>query len=269
MSKEAWTALLCVAMACAVVLAGCGKEDGRDGATARERGVFAGETGAGAVHRADPVRPVRRGGTRVRTRRARASATVVVLRRAVALHAAPDGRRIGRVAHRTDFGSRTVLPVLGRRGAWLEVTTTALPNGATGWIRRDPGAFTPRTNAFAIVVDRSERRLTLLRRGRPVVSARAGVGRAGSETPTGRFAVTDRLLGTRYSRTYGCCILALSGRQPHLPPGWRGGNRLAIHGTNGRSAAATSSAGCVALDRAPLERLMLTVPLGTVVTIRP
>jgi hypothetical protein len=81
--------------------------------------------------------------------------------------------------------------------------------------------------------------------------------------------VTDKLPGARYPGAYGCCILALSGRQARLPAGWRGGDRLAIHGTDGRSAASVGSAGCVVVDAEPLQRLMRTVPLGTIVTVRP
>ena len=61
---------------------------------------------------------------------------------------------------------------------------------------------------------------------------RVGVGRPGSPTPKGRFSITDKLSGRAYGGTYGCCILALSGRQPKPPPGRTGGDRLAIHGTN-------------------------------------
>src|SRR5213076_3525309 len=60
--------------------------------------------------------------------------------------------------------------------------------------------------------------------------ATVGVGRLGSPTPTGHFAVTDKLNGPAYSAYYGCCILALSATQPNLPAGWSGGNRIAIHG---------------------------------------
>ena len=58
------------------------------------------------------------------------------------------------------------------------------------------------------------------------------IGRPGSETPTGRFAVTDKLNGASFGSYYGCCVLALNGHQPKLPAGWSGGDRLAIHGTN-------------------------------------
>jgi lipoprotein-anchoring transpeptidase ErfK/SrfK len=97
-----------------------------------------------------------------------------------------------------------------------------------------------------------------------------GIGRSGSPTPTGRFAVTDRLAGSNYGSYYGCCILALSAHQPYLPAGWPGGNRIAIHGTNAPSTIGTaSSAGCLRARDADLRVLMRRVPLGTPVFIRP
>jgi len=96
-----------------------------------------------------------------------------------------------------------------------------------------------------------------------------GIGAYGSETPTGRFAVTDELSGPSYSASYGCCILALSGHQQHLPPGWRGGDRLAIHGTDSVATVGDAgSAGCLRAADADMRALMGRVPLGTPVFIR-
>ena len=51
----------------------------------------------------------------------------------------------------------------------------------------------------------------LRRNGRAVHRLTVAIGRPGSETPTGRFAVTDKLAGSQLGPYYGCCILALSG----------------------------------------------------------
>jgi hypothetical protein len=172
------------------------------------------------------------------------------------------------VAARTPFGSRTTLAIVRRRAGWLGVLSSDRPNGRVGWIRDDPRALERARVVHRLLIDRSERRLTLVRRKRAILTVHVGVGRPGSETPTGTFAVTDKLDGHRFTSAYGCCILALTGRQTNLPPGWRGGDRLALHGASG-SAARAGSAGCVTVDEAPLRRLMQSVPLGTLVTIRP
>src|SRR4029079_2273203 len=90
--------------------------------------------------------------------------------------------------------------------------------------------------------------LELRKAGRRMRRIPVGIGGSGSETPTGRFAGTERLNGPTYSASYGCCILALSGHQEQLPPGWRGGDRLAIHGTN--SVATIGAAGSAGWLRA-------------------
>ena len=183
--------------------------------------------------------------------------------RSVALHARPNGGVLASLGSRTEFGSARALSIVReRRGRWLGVTTPQLPNGKLGWVDARSGAFRYSRAAVELEVDLSRRRLTVRRR--LVVS----IGRPGSPTPAGRFAVTDKLPGARYSSAYGCCILALSGTQPNLPPGWTGGNRLAIHGTLDQgSVGGRESAGCLHARDGDLRRLMTAVPLGTPVRI--
>ncbi len=246
-----------VSVLSALALGACGERADDDVRERPARVEFAGgaDTGADEVHRT-ARRVVAR-----RPARERKGAGVVALRRTTPVHAGPRGRRIGRVGPRTPFGSRTTLAVVRRNRGWLGVLWSALPNGKVGWIR-DHGVD-HRRSAFRVVVSRSARRLTLVRNGRRVFATGIAVGRPGSETPLGTFAITDKLDGRRFSASYGCCILALSGRQPNLPAGWRGGDRLAIHGKGGKN----STAGCVAVDAAQLRRLMNAVPVGTLVTV--
>ena len=187
----------------------------------------------------------------------------------VALGSVPEGPALDRVGARTEFGSPRVLSVVAVRGAWLGVHHLGRANGRVSWVDgRDPALLLDRTE-ISITADLSERRL-VLRRGATVLrSVRVAVGRPGSATPTGRFAVTDKLSGPRFGRYFGCCVLALSGVQPNLPPGWRGGNRLAIHGTDRPATIGRrSSAGCLRAAERPLRALMRDVPLGTPVLIR-
>jgi lipoprotein-anchoring transpeptidase ErfK/SrfK len=92
-----------------------------------------------------------------------------------------------------------------------------------------------------------------------------GIGAPGTSTPTGRFAVSDKLNGAAYSPVYGCCILALSGHQTNLPRGWTGGDRLAIHA----GSLGAVSTGCVHASTSDLRFLMRSVPLGARVVIHP
>lgn len=190
--------------------------------------------------------------------------------RSVSLRAKPGGHVVTRVGATTQFGSATTLTVAEQHGRWLGVTSTDLPNGKLGWVRSTTRGRTleGHRTRIAIRIDLSKRRLRLTRAGRTIRTASVGIGRPGSATPTGRFAITDKLDGRNYGSYYGCCILALSGHQTNTPAGWKGGDRLAIHGTdNPASIGVPSSAGCLHADAEDLRVLMRRVPLGTPVFI--
>ena len=180
---------------------------------------------------------------------------------------APHGPVVARVSDRTEFGSpqtfavNRVLP--GRR---YRVLSTLLPNGRAGWIDAAPGTFTLSRARVSLEVDLSSGLLRVRRGARVARTIRVGTGAAGTPTPVGRFAVTDKLDGAAYSPVYGCCILALSAHQTHLPAGWTGGNRIAIHG--GSTAGAVST-GCLHAGTNDLRYLTRVVPLGALVVIHP
>jgi hypothetical protein len=188
--------------------------------------------------------------------------------RELVVRSAPGSSVVARLGARTEFGSPQTLAVARRRGPWLGVVTTHLPNGKLGWVdSRRPVAYS--RTSLSLVLDRSARRLELRDGTRVLRRMTVGVGRAGSPTPLGRFAVTDKLSGAAYGPFYGCCILALSAHQPDLPAGWRGGDRIAIHGTTDPgSIGGASSAGCPHARDADLRVLMRRVPLGTPVFVR-
>jgi hypothetical protein len=186
----------------------------------------------------------------------------------VALSDRPGGPAAISVGPTTEFGSPRVLSVAARRGDWLGVVTTERPNGQLAWVRRGDPALRLRTTPWSLVADLSSRTLTLRRDGHAVRRVSVAVGAAGSATPTGRFAVTDKLSGASYGPYYGCCILALSGHQTNTPAGWKGGDRLAIHGTSAPGTIGTAaSAGCLRAADADLKVLMRTVPAGTPVSV--
>jgi hypothetical protein len=179
----------------------------------------------------------------------------------------PRGRVVARLPARTEFGSPQTLGVLKREDGWLGVSTTALPNDKLGWI--DPAAqrLQLRRAPLELRADLSRRTLTALAGGQVLHRSTISIGGPASPTPIGRFTVTDKLRGADFGSYYGCCILALSGRQPALPPGWQGGDLLAIHG--GSTIGGRLSAGCLHARVADLRWLMRRVPLGTPITIHP
>jgi hypothetical protein len=185
----------------------------------------------------------------------------------VTLRAEPGGRGLVRVGPRAPLGGPLVLGVVGVRGSWVEVTAEALPNGHHGWVEfgRDVAVQPVR---WALHASLSRRELHVLRDRRVVRTIPVGIGASDSPTPTGRFAIAEKVTGP-FGPAYGCCILALTARQPRLPPGWNTHIRyyVAIHAGSGQGAAV--SAGCLHATETEVRYLMRTVPLGTPVQISP
>jgi lipoprotein-anchoring transpeptidase ErfK/SrfK len=210
---------------------------------------------------------------RVKTPRPKPAHVIAEVRpgHALALRSRPFGPVLARVGSTTPFGSPRALSVIAtRHGRWLAVTEAGVGNNRVVWVDAKSRALRYARTRFELDVDLSSRSLIVRRNGTAVRRLSIGVGRAGSPTPTGTFAVTDKLNGGAYSAAYGCCILALSATQPNLPAGWSGGNRIAIHGTLSTSDFGRAvSAGCVHASDSDLRYLMRTLPLGTPVVIRP
>lgn len=189
---------------------------------------------------------------------------------AVNLRREPGGPVVARLGRTTEFGSPRSFAVVERRGRWLGVVAPELGNGEVAWIDVRASAVEVGATAMSVSIDLS-RRVLVVKRGAEVVRrVTIGIGAPGSPTPIGRFAVTDKLPGSRYGAYYGCCILALSAKQPNLPAGWTGGDRIAVHGTDDPwTIGQATSAGCPHASDADLRYLLRVLPLGTPVFIHP
>ncbi|MEK6230058.1 MAG: L,D-transpeptidase family protein [Actinomycetota bacterium] len=184
------------------------------------------------------------------------------------LYAMPRGTDVKvRIARGTDWGTPRALSVVRRDGAWLAVQVPELRNGEVGWIHENQVDRLTSVE-WAVHVDLSKRELVVKRDGTPVRRLSVGVGRKGHATPTGRFAVTDKLRVKDPDSPYGCCVLALTGHQTKLPAGWPGGDRLAVHATRDLTGIGRAvSLGCVRTDPRDTRWMMETIPLGAPVFI--
>jgi lipoprotein-anchoring transpeptidase ErfK/SrfK len=171
------------------------------------------------------------------------------------------------VGTHTGYGSPRVLGVVARRGRWVGVLSEAVSDSRAAWVPAD--AVELLHEPYALHVDLSDRRLTVRRDGRAVRRIRVAIGKPGTTTPTGRFAVTDVLRIGRGSAQYGCCAIALTARQPNVPQGWSGGDRIAIHGTTaGGSIGTPASNGCLRAGDADMRWMVTRIRLGAPVMIR-
>jgi lipoprotein-anchoring transpeptidase ErfK/SrfK len=192
----------------------------------------------------------------------RVGALVALLTRATTMRAAPGGARVARVPLRTSFGSPQAMWVVARAPGWLGVISALAGNNRVGWIPQSSSSVG--VVGWELRVSLSKRSLTVIDSGKVVRRLIVAVGRPTAPTPTGRFAVTDRLLTGDPAGPYGCCILALSARSPHVIQGWTGGNRIAIHSTPDiASIGQPVSHGCIRVKLSDGRWLMTHIPLGT------
>lgn len=196
------------------------------------------------------------------------SGTIVALiRHSTEMHSRPGGHVIARVGRKTSFGSPQALWVVRHAGKWLGVISPQAGNGHVGWIPTSAAAYV-RIN-WAIHVSLRRRQVAVLENGHVRERFTVAIGRPSAPTPTGRFAVTDRLHTGDPAGPYGCCILALSAEAPHAIQGWGGGNRIAIHSTPETSSIGLPvSHGCLRLTLAQGRWLLQRIPLGTPTIIR-
>jgi lipoprotein-anchoring transpeptidase ErfK/SrfK len=169
-------------------------------------------------------------------------------------------------AYPTVFGIRGVLLDRECKAAWYRVQLPLRPNGITGYVRARSvwiGRLTTR-----IVVDLSDRRVTLFRGGRPVMRAQAAVGAEATPTPRGSFYVNQRLVPRDRGGAYGPGALGISAFSDVLT-GWVQGGPIAIHGTNQPwSIGHPATNGCIRLHNGVLRRFFRATPAGTPVTVR-
>jgi hypothetical protein len=168
-----------------------------------------------------------------------------------------------RNANGTANGLTVVRAKAGPNGVlWVEVRLPILPNGATGWVRRqDLGGY--QTVNTHLVVDRERLRAQLYRAGKLVFTAPVAIGTSASPTPAGQFLVKDEL--TRYANPfYGPVAFGTTARSPVLTD-WPGGG---FTGSRHEPAAVDPRPrlhGCIRMRNTGGRRHL---PVGTPLTIR-
>lgn len=189
-------------------------------------------------------------------------ALVALVEHPTKMRSAPGGRVFATLPTHTGFGSPDAVWVARLSGDWLGVVSTLAGNNHLGWIRASDASLS-RVN-WELKVSLAKRMVTVLHAGKAVEHYTIAIGAPTAPTPTGRFAVTDRLNTGDPTGPYGCCILALSATAPHHISDWDGGNRIAIHSTPETwSIGEDVSHGCMRLTLPEGRWLLNHIPLGT------
>jgi hypothetical protein len=256
-------------MVAAALAAGCGGDD----RGTQERAAVQRPAGAhDASPREPPAQPVPARCLAGTTRSYVSRGVAVVLRRASAAYGAPGGRLLARFGLRNVNRVPTTFRVLAARvgadcrATWYHVQLPIRPNGSRGWIRAD--AARPYAVDLRIVVDLSDRTVSVYRAGKLVVETPTAIGKPGTPTPTGSYYVNQRLLAADPHGPWGPGGIGISAFSPVLTS-WAQGGPIAIHGTNRpETIGHAASNGCLRIDNRVLTRLIELVPEGTPVRIR-
>jgi len=208
----------------------------------------------------------------VRPLRSARTAYAAVAGRGAIVYREPTGAVRARFGAKNVNGYPTVFGVLAavvRRdcsAAWYRVQLPIKPNGATGFVRARDVEIAPVPTR--IVVDVSDRHLTLYRHGKVELGATVAVGSPSTPTPTGRYYVNQRLVPADKSGPFGPGAVGISAFSTVLT-GWTQGGPVAIHGTNEPwSIGHAVSNGCIRLPNATLVKVFRAAIAGTPVIIR-
>jgi lipoprotein-anchoring transpeptidase ErfK/SrfK len=171
-------------------------------------------------------------------------------------------------------GAQTQLRVVARRavdGRWfVRVLLPQRPNGASAWVAADRVKLL-RTR-FHVYVNRDARRITITRGGRRIRSARVVVGARRSPTPSGEFAISERVRQRSAQDFTGPWVLALTAYSGTYRQFDGGPGRVAIHGRGGASLhdplGTARSHGCVRVANDLVRWMARRLQPGTPVTIR-
>ena len=193
-------------------------------------------------------------------------------RRDLHVYDRPGGRPGERFGKLNLNGVPTVFGVVARRveedcmPSWYQVRLPRRPNGRLGWVRA--ADVTVAEVETRILVDLSERRVTLFRSGKRVLSTRAAVGASSTPTPTGTFHIDQRLHSGDPGGPFGPSAVGIAAYSEVLT-GWAQGGPIAIHGTNRTDLIGQAvSNGCIRGHNEDVRRIFAETRSGTPVVIQ-
>jgi lipoprotein-anchoring transpeptidase ErfK/SrfK len=169
----------------------------------------------------------------------------------------------------TEDGFPEVYIVLRQRivggATWAQVRVPAKPAGTTGWVPRPSLDLYERVTT-ELILNRATQRIRLLRDGRQVLVAPAGIGARATPTPAGHFWIREAF-PVQGVGAYGPFAFGTSAYSSLTD--WPGGGVVGMHGTNQPGLVpGRPSHGCIRLRNADILRLSRLVEVGTPLLIQ-
>lgn len=158
--------------------------------------------------------------------------------------------------------------VTERRGPWVKVLLPVRPNETEGYVNLADVDIT--TTTKRIEVNLTDNALTAFDGTQVVAATPIVAGSPFTQTPTGRFYITDIVPQKNPAGAYGPFALATNAYSEMIDEFDTGVPVVALHGTNAPEKLGTDvSNGCIRLPNDVVAQLAETFPLGTPVFIWP
>lgn len=190
----------------------------------------------------------------------------------VTAYVEPDGSAavVAQFTNPTAIGSPLVFRAVDGGAAdseWIQVHLPVQPNGSTGWVKRADVALS--NNPFRIEVDRASYSLRVFNQNSLWLETEVAIGTGATPTPVGDFYLLELLAPPDPSGPYGPFAFGLSGFSEVLESfGGADTAVIGLHGTNDPQSLGTDvSHGCIRIENSIIEKLAVSVPLGTPVLI--
>jgi hypothetical protein len=170
---------------------------------------------------------------------------------------------------KTEDGYPEVYLVLARQvmddgRTWLKIALPMRPNGETGWVVKGALGRVKHVAAW-LVIDRAKLRATFFQRGRKLWSARVGIGKASTPTPTGLYWVREQF-ELKNQPFYGPYAFGTSAYANVSD--WPGGGVVGLHGTSlPQLIPGRPSHGCVRFRNKDIVWLAYHMPTGTPISV--
>jgi len=183
-----------------------------------------------------------------------------------------SAKTVAKLTRKTSEGTDDLVLVIARTTddngkVWLQVRLPVRPNNTTGWVPEEALSELQPVDTW-LKINTKTYRVTLIKNGKTVFSARVGVGQPQWPTPKGQFYIRARL--EKYGgagSAFGPIAFVTSATSPTLTD-WPGGGIVGVHGTNMPSLIpGRISHGCVRLRNADIVKLAKLMPVGTPLTI--
>ena len=166
----------------------------------------------------------------------------------------------------THEGLAVVFLVLEDKGDWLKVRVSSRPNGLVAWVKKSEVSL--RSVDTKVTVNLADRTLKVTSPDGELLETVVAIGTEATPTPIGEMFVDGIVPLPEGNRAYGTGQVSVAGFSEVLQSFGGGNGQIAIHGTYNTGVLGQEvSNGCIRVDNASIEKLMLLVSRGTPVEI--